>query len=125
QKYERRRRMLERHGWLRTVNKLAYNWLRWRFLSPREDDVVREAFFPAGRPIRYVREVPTVTVPNINDPMCIETIRRLKPDVLAVCGTTVIKPQVLTLAPLGALNIHTGITPDYRCADPIFWALFC
>src|SRR5690606_41352026 len=28
------------------------------------------------------------------------------------------------MAPLGAINIHTGITPEYRSADPIFWALY-
>jgi methionyl-tRNA formyltransferase len=44
--------------------------------------------------------------------------------VLAVCGTSVLKPEVFTLAPMGAINIHTGITPEYRSADPIFWALY-
>lgn len=34
------------------------------------------------------------------------------------------KPDVFTLAPHGAINMHTGITPEYRSADPIFWALY-
>jgi len=41
-----------------------------------------------------------------------------------VCGTSVLKPDVFTLAPKGTINIHTGITPEYRSADPIFWALY-
>jgi len=44
--------------------------------------------------------------------------------VLAVCGTSVLKPEVFTVAPRGAINIHTGITPEYRSADPIFWTLY-
>ncbi len=41
-----------------------------------------------------------------------------------MCGTSVLKPEVFTLAPKGTVNIHTGITPEYRSADPIFWALY-
>jgi methionyl-tRNA formyltransferase len=65
-----------------------------------------------------------VTVDNINSPATVDFIRAQGPDVLAVCGTTVLKSEVFTLAPKGAINIHTGITPEYRSADPIFWALY-
>jgi len=125
EKIARRRRMLERHGRLRTLNKLAYNWFRSRFLSGPDAATVRDAWFPASAGIRYERAVDTVTVPNINAPECIEFVKRHAPDLIAVCGTGVIKPEVFTLAPMGAINIHTGITPDYRSADPIFWALYC
>lgn len=125
EKRARRRRMLERHGVLRTVNKLAFNWLRWRWLSSEETRIVREQLFPHDAPVEYVRAVPTITVPNINHPDCVNFLREHAPDLIAVCGTTVIKPEVFTLAPRGAINIHTGITPDYRSADPIFWALYC
>jgi methionyl-tRNA formyltransferase len=74
--------------------------------------------------MRYARQVPTLVVPNINDPAVIEFIQAQAPDLLAVCGTSVLKPEVFTLAPKGAINIHTGITPEYRSADPIFWALY-
>jgi folate-dependent phosphoribosylglycinamide formyltransferase PurN len=125
EKIARRKRMLERHGRLRTLNKLAYNWFRSRFLSGPDAATVRAALFPAGANIRYERAVDSLTVENINAPACIEFVERLAPDVIAVCGTGVIKPEVFTLAPLGAINIHTGITPDYRSADPIFWAIYC
>lgn len=65
-----------------------------------------------------------MVVPNVNDPRAVAFIRAHAPDALAVCGTTVLKPEVFTLAPKGTINIHTGITPEYRCADPIFWALY-
>jgi methionyl-tRNA formyltransferase len=68
--------------------------------------------------------VPTLVVGNINDVACLEFIRTHGPELLAVCGTSILKPEVFTLAPKGAINIHTGITPEYRSADPIFWALY-
>jgi folate-dependent phosphoribosylglycinamide formyltransferase PurN len=123
QKIERRRTMVKRYGVVRTVNKLLFNRLRSRFLAQDEAQTVRECFFP-GAPVAYSRSAPTVVVGNINDRACADFIRDHAPDALAVCGTSVLKPEIFTLAPKGAINIHTGITPEYRSADPIFWALY-
>ncbi len=124
EKQERRRRMAQRHGLARTFNKLLYNKIRSRFLANSEAMAVKEQFFPGGTPITYALSVPIQVVGNINDAECIDFIKHHSPDILAVCGTTVIRPEVFTLAPKGAINIHTGITPEYRSADPIFWALY-
>lgn len=124
QKKIRRQRLLQRHGFFRTLNKLLLNWYRSRFTAAKDALTIRSYLFPNGTSVRYARPVASVSVPSINDPECIRFIENLKPDLLAVCGTTVIKPEVFTLAPMGAINIHTGITPEYRSADPIFWALY-
>jgi methionyl-tRNA formyltransferase len=68
--------------------------------------------------------VPTVVVASVNDVAARDFVRSQAPDLVAVCGTSVLKPETFTLAPKGAINIHTGITPEYRSADPIFWALY-
>lgn len=124
EKHKRRRRMIQRHGFARTFNKLLYNKIKSRFLARCEVMTVKEHFFPGETPIAYVLPAPIRVVGNINDSECIEFIKCHAPDVLAVCGTTVIRPEVFTLVPKGAINIHTGITPEYRSADPIFWALY-
>jgi methionyl-tRNA formyltransferase len=124
EKRARRQRMLRKHGLWRTLNKLFYNALRWRVLAPADGEMLRTHFFPGNAAVAYLRNVPRVTVVNINDILCIELIKRHRPEVIAVCGTSVIDPEVFTLAPRGTLNIHTGITPEYRSADPIFWAIY-
>lgn len=124
EKQTRRARMLQRYGRWRTFNKLLLNTFRRRFTAADHARVIRERLFPGGRSVQYERSVPSITVPNINDPACARFIDELAPDLLAVCGTTVIKPEIFTRAPLGAINIHTGITPEYRSADPILWALY-
>ena len=63
-------------------------------------------------------------VENINEGKCIEFISEQNPDIIAVCGTTVLKPEVFRLAKRGTINIHCGVTPEYRSADPTFWALY-
>ena len=124
QKRDRRRAMFRRYGAVRTINKLAFNWVRSRLLAASESTIIRESFFPAGVAPAYARPVPTCVVADVNARAALDFIGDRTADVLAVCGTTVLKPDVFTKTPLGAINIHTGITPEYRSADPIFWALY-
>ena len=124
EKWLRRRKLVQRHGLLRTVNKLLYNVYRSRVLAPSDARTFAEKLFPGGLPATYERSAPTITVAGINDAATIAFVRENAPDLIAVCGTTVIKPAVFSLAKRGAINIHTGITPEYRSADPIFWALY-
>jgi len=124
EKIERRRRLVRRYGLGRTLNKLLYNKLRMLMLAPHEAREIREHFFPGGVAVDYQCAVPTEVVASVNDEACKSFIRKLAPDLLAVCGTGVVKPEVFGLAPQGAINIHTGITPEYKSADPVFWALF-
>lgn len=124
EKHERRRQMLRRHGVARTLNKLALNWCRSRFLERASSDTARRSFFPGGAAVAYAREVPTAVVESVNAAAAVDFIRGLAPDILAVCGTTVLRPEVFSLAPRGAVNMHTGITPEYKSAEPIFWALY-
>lgn len=115
-------KMAKKFGILKTINKLLYNKLK-TYLNVNDNAYwINELF--NGNNVEYNREVPTVVVPNINDKNTIDFIKNCEPDVIAVCGTGVIKPEVFKLAKYGTINIHCGITPEYRSADPIFWALY-
>ena len=62
-------------------------------------------------------------VPSANGDQCRALLQDLAPDVIAVYGTAVIKAPVIRLARRAILNMHTGLSPHYRGADTIFWAL--
>lgn len=115
-------KMARRHGLAKTLNKLLYNKYRQHFLNGRDGAAVSE-LFGASR-VGYSRDIPTLEVGNVNDEECIEFIKTYAPDVIAVCGTGIIKPEVFSLSRKGTINIHCGITPEYRSADPVFWALY-
>lgn len=72
--------------------------------------------FPEGVPVRFSRD------PNNRE--TIDWIKALSPDVISVFGTRLIKEPVLSLARLGALNLHTGLSPFYRGGQCTFWALY-
>ena len=55
-----------------------------------------------------------------SDTLAIETIRKLKPDVLIVIAYGLIIPQeLLSIPKYGCVNIHVSLLPKYRGAAPI------
>jgi methionyl-tRNA formyltransferase len=47
-----------------------------------------------------------------------------RPDVLVVAAYgQLLRPTVFDLAPLGAINIHASLLPQYRGAAPVAWAI--
>lgn len=80
----------------------------------------RQRFFSTPAPTEYGCE--TVEVGWINSELVTSTMRRWRPDVTIVCGTTYVSNRVLTHAGR-ALNIHAGCLPRYRGNHGIFFAL--
>jgi hypothetical protein len=99
----------------------AWRWLRdrRRYTGNREG----RFFFGEATPhLSYpelVREVP-----HINHPDVVALARSLKPDLIAVFGTSLIRGELLKEGRLGIANLHGGLSPEYRGADCTFWALY-
>ncbi len=51
-------------------------------------------------------------------------LQQLRPDLLVLCNTRKIKPELYRLAPEGAVNLHASLLPRYGGLDSVFWALF-
>lgn len=98
----------------------------WRWLRDRKRyaDGGEGKFFFGGVEPRLDRPELTTEVPHINHPSVIELADRLQPDVIAVFGTSLIKGALLTRGSLGIVNLHGGLSPEYRGADCTFWALY-
>ena len=61
---------------------------------------------------------------NFREDADVQTLRELKPDVVAVVAYGRILPQrVLDIAPLGFINIHASLLPAYRGSAPYQWAV--
>ena len=88
----------------------------------RDEKIERAAFpFEGGE---FPVEVPLLLSPDPNGPEAVEWIKALKPDVIAVFGTRLIRDSVLSLAKYGVLNLHTGLSPFYRGGQCTFWCLY-
>ncbi|MDP3791508.1 MAG: formyltransferase family protein [Candidatus Omnitrophota bacterium] len=61
---------------------------------------------------------------NINNPDSVDFLNSIRPDLIVVVGTRKLKKEVFSIAPAGAINLHSGILPFYRGSDSEFWALY-
>jgi len=80
-------------------------------------------FFGAATPELNRPDLLTA-VTHINHPDVVALADRLKPDVIAVFGTSLIRGPLLARGRLGMLNLHGGLSPEYRGADCTFWTLY-
>lgn len=98
----------------------------WRWLRDRRRYVGNpeaKFFFPDGEP-RLDHPELLREVPHINHPEVVELARRLRPDLICVFGTSLIRGELLKEGRLGIVNLHGGLSPEYRGADCTFWALY-
>lgn len=62
-------------------------------------------------------KIPVIQVKNINDTVVVKFVQKLKPDVVSVNGTNLLREPLLSMAdniPLGIINLHTGLSPYSR-----------
>lgn len=68
---------------------------------------------------------PVLTCRSYAEPVAMDTIRDLRPDILVVHSQDWVTKKVRDLARKGlVLGGHPGITPDFRGSHSSFWALF-
>jgi len=68
--------------------------------------------------------LPVLQPARARDPLFIEHVRQLQPDLIVVAAYGQILPQALLDVPrFGCLNVHTSLLPKYRGAAPIQWAI--
>ncbi len=92
-------------------------WRRRRRFNER-------AFFFGARPARFDAPHLVQECSHINAASVAAAVRACGADALAVFGTSLIRnPELLAIAPDRTLNLHGGISPEYRGADNTFWAL--
>jgi methionyl-tRNA formyltransferase len=110
-------KLLRPHNFARKV----WRWVRdrRRYIGNRE-----ARFFFGDKPPRLGRPDLVMEVPHINHPDVVALAERLQPDLIAVFGTSLIRGELLKKGRLGVVNLHGGLSPEYRGADCTFWALY-
>ena len=103
------------------ISRKARRWLRDRRRYAGGGEA--RFFFRTAAP-RLAREDLVVEVPHVDHPDVLQLAERLRPDVIAVFGTSLIRGPLLRCGRLGIFNLHGGVSPDYRGADCTFWALY-
>jgi folate-dependent phosphoribosylglycinamide formyltransferase PurN len=126
-------------SWKRTLEKTLGAELSLRLVSLRWTAETRRLFFVErrleqaaqrrlqaylGDASREFPPVPILRTANVNSDEAYALISKHAPDLLVVYATGLLKKRTIEAAPLGALNPHTAILPDYRGAGAEFWQLY-
>ena len=88
---------------------------------------------PAGRGMQLqqsavkqyalAHQLPVLQPVKLKDPAFLDQLRALKPDIQVVVAFRMLPELVWNLPPLGSVNLHASLLPQYRGAAPINWAI--
>lgn len=68
-------------------------------------------------------DIPLFQPENLSDPEFIQQLQKLNAQVFAVVAFRMLPKEIWTIPPLGTVNLHASLLPQYRGAAPIQWAL--
>ncbi|MGR9052256.1 MAG: formyl transferase [Gammaproteobacteria bacterium] len=109
---------------LKNPKKLSQKVSRWLRDRKRYRGNQEAKFFFGDQEPSLERSDLRIEVPYINDEQVVSVIDRHQPDVILVFGTSLLKGPLLEKGKLGIINLHGGLSPEYRGADCTFWALY-
>ncbi|MDI9357751.1 MAG: methionyl-tRNA formyltransferase [Phycisphaerales bacterium] len=67
--------------------------------------------------------IPILQPEDLNDPIFVEALCHLNPTVHVVVSFKLLPKVIWDMPPLGSVNLHPSLLPQYRGAAPIQWAL--
>ena len=118
------RREIRRVGWLKFLDVLAFRaYARLRLAGADEAWKRRAVARLRERYPASLDGVPRLVVSSPNSDAAREFLNSVKPDILIARCKFILKPDIFTLARVGAFALHPGICPEYRNAHGCFWAL--
>ena len=63
-------------------------------------------------------------VESLNSVSTLKIIKDFEPDILVAFGIPIISNQVISVPKYGSINLHGGISPQYKGGNTIFWPLY-
>src|SRR5579871_5103435 len=75
--------------------------------------------------IALARKIPVFQPESINTPEGVAGLQALGPELLVVAAYgQILSRDVLSVPPLGGINVHASLLPRYRGAAPVAWAIY-
>ena len=75
-------------------------------------------------PDRHCATLYTTGVNDINAPENVDWLREMRPDIVAVCGASIFKEEIISIPAKGILNLHGGLSQYYRGLFTTEWAIY-
>ena len=80
--------------------------------------------YTSSEQLAKVHNIPILSPHSMREQILKDELKLIEPDYIVVASLDYILPvEILQLARIAAINVHPGILPQYRGADPYFWVL--
>lgn len=118
------RNRLRKLGFWKTFGQAAFQTIIppiLRSLSQKRNLEIMKNYGLRSDDPKYISEV---DVSSVNGGDTLEFLKSRNPDIILVSGTRIIRNHILKNLECPIVNIHAGITPDYRGVHGGYWALW-
>ena len=78
---------------------------------------------PAVKRCAVHHGLPVLQPEKLKDPVFLETLRSYHAELFVVVAFRMLPEEVWQIPPLGTINLHASLLPQYRGAAPINWAI--
>ncbi len=107
----------------RCIQELLRQGAEISLIFTHEDSPTEEIWFQSVRELADQHGIPYLTT-DINDPANVARVREIAPAfIFSFYYRNMIRPEVLAIPRLGALNLHGSYLPKYRGRVPVNWAV--
>lgn len=117
------KRRFKRLGFFRTSGQVLFSLFIVPVINSFSRKRVKAIIAQYGFDQTPLPEAKTRNVVSANDEASIQLLQELKPDIVLVNGTRILSKKLLDSTPAVFINMHTGITPQYRGVHGGYWAL--
>lgn len=71
-------------------------------------------------------DIPTLKIDKkeLNSEKCLEFLKSIEPNVVLLFGCGLIKEPMYSTLPEHTINLHLGLSPEYRGSAGLFWAFY-
>ncbi len=116
------RRRLRRLGYRAVTGQILFSLLVVPVLRLKARSRIASIIEREGMDISPM-DGPVLEVASVNSEEVRRALREVDPAVVVVNGTRIISNDVLSCVPAPFINVHAGITPQYRGVHGGYWAL--
>lgn len=97
----------------------------WDWFFARRHNHEAKIFNNSGKlSSKNTPQVSKLSPGGINSRESINTIKSIRPDLIAVFGSSILGPELLDLYPKRIFNLHVGLADRYRGSSCNFWPIY-
>jgi len=117
------KRRIKKTGFVQVMGQVAFTALVVPFLKIRSKGRKAALIKKYNLKSNAFSNSKTTRVGSVNDESCLHAIQSLNPDIIIVNGTRIISKKILQSTSAVFINMHVGITPQYRGSHGGYWAI--